>query len=145
MISFSFPKDLGPREWGSELLVAHSLAYTGKVIRMKAGKRGGLQYHRYKGESIYLVSGELLLQYDENTPTPEDDPKGLPWVPRLWERHLYPGSCAYIQPGTVHREIAITDCVIFEVSTPHFDDRVRMEEAYGEKEEGGLPTTGSVE
>jgi hypothetical protein len=31
--------------------------------------------------------------------------------------------------------------VLIEASTPHFNDRVRMEEAYGVESSGGLPST----
>jgi hypothetical protein len=41
----------------------------------------------------------------------------------------------------VHQVRAITDCVFFEASTPHFDDRERLEARYGLPETGGLPTT----
>ena len=35
------------------------------------------------------------------------------------------------RPGTVHRVTAIEDTTILEVSTPHLDDVVRLEDAYG--------------
>jgi len=35
----------------------------------------------------------------------------------------------------------VTDCVFFEASTPHFNDRERMEAQYGLPDTGGLPST----
>ena len=41
------------------------------------------------------------------------------------------GSAFHYVPGTVHRVTAIEDTTILEVSTPHLDDVVRLEDAYG--------------
>ena len=45
-------------------------------------------------------------------------------------------------PRTLH-QTALTDVEIIEVSTPHFNDRVRVEEKFGldPKQYHGLPTT----
>lgn len=43
------------------------------------------------------------------------------------------GSVFHIQPGRLHRLTAKTDCRIFEVSTPHLDDVVRLKDRYGRK------------
>jgi hypothetical protein len=41
----------------------------------------------------------------------------------------------------VHQTEAITDVVYIEASTPHFNDRVRVEDKYGVESTGGLPST----
>ena len=123
------PEDVGPRAWGREILVAHSRGkYTGKILMYNAGAKGGLQYHRLKDETSYLFSGEMLLRYDTGDG-------------HLTETKISAGQSVSIPAGAVHQEEALTDCIIFEASTPVFDDRVRMEEQYGLKREGGLPTT----
>lgn len=129
-VKFFTPEDVGPRDWGREILVAHSkYKYIGKVLFMKAGTKGGLQMHRVKDETGYLFSGELLVRFDNG--------KGY-----LREYTMIAGESIHIPPGAVHQEEAITDCVIFETSNPVFNDRVRMEEVYGlETPEGGLPST----
>ena len=43
--------------------------------------------------------------------------------------------------GLIHQEIALTNCEIIEASTPHFNDRVRVESRYNIKSSKGLPTT----
>ena len=43
--------------------------------------------------------------------------------------------------GGVHQEEAITDCLIIEASTPHCNDRVRVENFYGIEEVKGLQST----
>jgi len=51
------------------------------------------------------------------------------------------GSCFHFPPRSIHQEEAITNCTIIEASTPHFNDRVRVEEKYGLKNTEGLKTT----
>ncbi len=116
------------RLWGQEIVVIHTPDYTGKLLKMKKGTRGGLQYHRTKNEAQYMLSGEMMLEYDKGDGT-------------LSTMTIIAGQSWHIPPGAVHRETALTDCVILEVSNPVFNDRVRVEEKYGEKFDGGLPTT----
>jgi mannose-6-phosphate isomerase len=42
-----------------------------------------------------------------------------------------PGAAFHLEPGTVHRIRALDDTTILEVSTPHLDDVVRLEDEYG--------------
>jgi mannose-6-phosphate isomerase len=42
-----------------------------------------------------------------------------------------PGAAFHMPPGTVHRVTALEDTLILEVSTPHLDDVVRLEDQYG--------------
>lgn len=124
-----FTPEIWLRVWGEEVLVAHIKGVcTGKILKMKAGTRGGLQKHQIKNEAGHLISGEMLLEYDAGDG-------------KITKVTITPGQTILIPTGVVHRETAITDCIIFEVSNPVFNDRVRMEEHYGEKIEGGLPTT----
>ena len=59
----------------------------------------------------------------------------------LREKVVETGSVVHFPPGLVHQEEAITDCEIIEASTPHFNDRVRVEELYGLGAPQGMPTT----
>lgn len=121
------PTDVGPRTWGREIKIAHTDQYLGKVLLMRAGQAGGLQYHAKKIETFYLHSGEAFVDYDlDGTLT------------RLAMRE---GMSVHVPAGAPHRVTAILDCVFFECSTPVFDDRVRVEGEYGEPEVEGLPTT----
>ena len=122
-----FAPQVWPRHWGHEILFAHTPTYIGKVLRMKAGTAGGLQYHVEKEETFYLLDGVAYVDSDVDG--------------KLERVKMTPGQSYHIPPGAVHRVTAITDCVFVEASTPHFDDRVRCEAQYGEPEVGGLPTT----
>lgn len=110
------PQALGPKDWGTELLVAHTPHYTGKVLSMRAGSSGPLQYHEQKDETFYLYSGVAEVTSDAHG--------------ALVTAEMQPGESYHIAPGVVHRVTAISDCVFFEASTPHFEDRVNVEERY---------------
>jgi mannose-6-phosphate isomerase len=47
-----------------------------------------------------------------------------------------PGFAWRVQPGTVHSIEAIEDSLVVEVSTPHLDDVVRLQDRYGRSEPG---------
>tara|TARA_B100000886_G_C20251366_1_gene418948 strand:- start:288 stop:710 length:423 start_codon:yes stop_codon:yes gene_type:complete len=128
-IKFLKPKDMGKRDWGKETLLAFiENKYTLKKLFIKAGKKGGLQYHRRKNECALILEGNLIIRYDNG--------KG-----KIIEKKLKEGDCFHIPPKAIHQEEAVTDCLLIEVSTPHFNDRVRVEKKYGLPEFDGLPTT----
>lgn len=100
------------KPWGKEIWYAHTDNYAGKVLHVNAGHRLSLQKHEIKEETLYLLSGEVLLTYGDQTYT--------------WE----PGHFVHIPPNTVHRFEALEDAVLLEVSTPHLEDVVRLEDDY---------------
>lgn len=122
-------KEVGKRDWGKEIL----LTIIPKKISLKKliinkGKKGGLQFHRKKDECGYIESGKLLVRYENG--------KG-----KISKKILKKGDVFHFPPGAIHQEEALTKCVIIEASTPHFNDRVRVEDKFGIKAQGGLPTT----
>ena len=126
---FQQPQSVGARPWGTETLLALvSSKYSVKYLRIKSGNKGGLQYHRLKDEVAVLISGKLLIRFDLGD--------GV-----LQERILNSGEAVHFPPMLVHQEEALTDCEIVEASTPHFNDRVRVEERYGFGAPEGLPST----
>jgi quercetin dioxygenase-like cupin family protein len=106
------------KPWGHELHWAKTERYVGKVLHVKAGHALSLQYHNIKDETIYLYSGKMLFEYEEE--------KG-----KLTKWEMKPGDVYHVTPKTVHRMTAIEDCDILEVSTPELDDVVRLEDRYG--------------
>ena len=126
---FPSPISVGPRERGEEILLVLSEGnYTMKKLCIKAGKKGGLQFHRLKDEASYIISGRMILRFDDGSGG-------------LSEREVGPGDWFHFPAGCVHQEEAITDVERIEVSTPHFNDRVRVEASYGLQEDFGLTTT----
>jgi mannose-6-phosphate isomerase-like protein (cupin superfamily) len=106
------------KPWGHELWWAHTEHYAGKMIIVEPGHRLSLQYHHQKDETSYLVSGRLLLV--------QADPTGA-----LVETEIGPGHGWRNTPGLVHTIEAIERATVLEVSTPHLDDVVRLDDRYG--------------
>jgi mannose-6-phosphate isomerase len=107
------------KPWGHELIWALTDTYCGKVLFVKAGHALSLQFHREKDESWLVQSGRAKLEL------------GDAGQAALTEEIVGPGSAFHYRPGTVHRVTALEDTTILEVSTPHLDDVVRLEDAYG--------------
>ena len=125
---FSLDKDLGKRDWGTETLIHLAKGqWSMKKLFIKAGSKGGLQYHRIKNEASFLVYGELLIRYAHEG--------------KLLEKILTKGDSIHFPPYCIHQEEAITDCLLIEVSTPHANDRVRVENDFNILDESGLPST----
>lgn len=116
------PREIPDKPWGKELVVAETKDYLGKVLFMQAGHRGGLQYHERKDETFYLFSGKAIVRFDPGN--------------GLVERVMKPGQSYHVPPGAVHQVEAVTDCVFFETSTPIFEDRVNVAQAYGRPDTG---------
>jgi len=124
------PLSNGHREWGSEDIITVSQGnYSFKKLFIRKGCSGGLQYHRWKDETAYLVSGLLKIYYIDKSS-------------EITCILINPGSCVRFRPGCIHKEEALEDCLLLEVSTPHASDRVRCEHLYDVSlPSQGLPST----
>ena len=128
LAKFPIKKRVGKRLWGNEwLLVLIPKVLTLKLLEIKKSNKGGLQFHRKKNECGYILSGKLKVTFQNKSG-------------KLKSKILKSGECFHFPPGSIHQEEAITDCKIIEVSTPHFNDRVRVDGKYG-FEVKGLPST----
>jgi mannose-6-phosphate isomerase-like protein (cupin superfamily) len=106
------------KPWGYEFIYAVTELYCGKILVVRAGQALSLQYHREKDETIYLDDGLAEIELGQLGEPPQSVVVG-------------PGASFRVRPGTVHRLRAIRDCSFLEVSTPHLDDVVRLEDRYG--------------
>jgi mannose-6-phosphate isomerase len=116
---FAFDPQRVEKPWGSELIWALSEDYAGKILFVKAGEALSLQFHNVKDESWYVLEGRARLQLGKVG-------EGV-----LEEQVIVTGEAFRFRPGTVHRVKALDDTSILEVSTPHLDDVVRLEDSYG--------------
>jgi mannose-6-phosphate isomerase-like protein (cupin superfamily) len=106
------------KPWGWELVWAEADAYVGKLLFVRAGQALSLQYHEVKDEAWLVQEGWASLELGEVGG-------------ELETIEIVPGDALRYRPGTVHRLTAIEDTLIVEVSTPHLDDVVRLEDRYG--------------
>jgi len=102
------------KPWGYEIIWAQTENYAGKILYINAGHRLSKQFHQTKEETIYVTKG-LLLNYEADGTITE----------------VRPGEALHINVGQIHRFGAKdSDVEIIEVSTPHLDDVVRLEDDY---------------
>lgn len=106
------------KPWGWELIWAETEHYVGKLLFVRAGEALSLQYHEQKDESWLVQEGRARLELGK--------PGG-----ELEVVEIGPDDTFRFVPGTVHRVTAIEDTLVVEVSTPHLDDVVRLEDQYG--------------
>jgi mannose-6-phosphate isomerase len=107
------PTEIIEKPWGYEEIWAKTDSYVGKKIFIKKGHRLSKQYHEKKEETIYVVEGNLRLQFEEHA------------------QLMIIGQSHHIPPGTIHRFCADRDNVtLIEVSTPELSDIVRLEDDY---------------
>jgi mannose-6-phosphate isomerase len=116
---FSFDPKTVEKPWGSELIWALTEDYAGKILFVRAGESLSLQFHNVKDESWYVLEGRAHLEL------------GRAGESVLEEEVIAAGRAFRFRPGTVHRVTALEDTRILEVSTPHLDDVVRLEDSYG--------------
>jgi len=105
------------KPWGYEIIFAETEFYVGKILHIEKHEQLSLQYHEVKDETVYVATGVLELELQEGE--------------ELVAHALGPGEARRIVPGTTHRMRALETCDVFEVSTPHLDDVVRLEDRYG--------------
>lgn len=111
------------KPWGYELIFTPPhLPYTGKIIHIDAGKRLSLQVHDQKVESWILKSGRAKVLWDNDNG-------------ELIETELQEDQGFTSMVGQRHRLIGITDCEIFEVSTPELGTTYRLEDDYKRPDE----------
>ena len=106
------------KPWGWELVWAEAEAYVGKVLFVRAGQALSLQYHEVKDEAWLVQEGRAALELGEVGGA-------------LETLEISAGDAFRYRPGTLHRVTAIEDTLIVEVSTPHLDDVVRLDDRYG--------------
>ena len=105
------------KPWGHEILWAHTDEYVGKIICIKSGEQLSRQYHKDKEETIFVLTGALLLEIGMGE--------------KLEQIYLKKGQSYHIKRKTIHRFCAVFgDVDLAEVSTPQLDDVVRLEDDY---------------
>jgi mannose-6-phosphate isomerase len=116
------PYRVAPRKvekpWGWELVWAEADDYVGKLLFVREGEALSLQYHEVKDESWLVHQGRARLELG--------DVGG-----DLEPLEISAGDAFRFRPGTVHRVTALEDLLVVEVSTPHLDDVVRLDDRYG--------------
>ena len=115
------------KPWGYEVIYAVTEDYCGKVLFVEAGQSLSLQLHNVKDETIFVHEGCARVEIGDSSDSTCVETVG-------------PGRSFRIRPGVIHRLHALEDTLFLEVSTPHLDDVVRLEDVYGRADAGnGAP------
>jgi mannose-6-phosphate isomerase-like protein (cupin superfamily) len=115
------------KPWGREIWYAEQAAYAGKVLEISAGKRLSLQYHERKTETLYLLSGRVIVTF---RPLVAGETPAAVTVSAEHEHTWEAGQALHIPVHTIHRFAAVTDAVLLEVSTPDLTDVVRLQDDF---------------
>lgn len=105
------------KPWGREEVIEINDKYMVKRLTMWAGHRCSLQYHNFKKETIYVLSGTLKIVQGTSKDT-------------LQETLYRSGDSLTIPPGAIHRMEGVEDSVYLEASTPEMDDVMRLMDDY---------------
>ena len=105
------------KPWGHELIWSHCNKFVGKILYINKGHKLSRQYHEQKEETIFVLTGTLLLELGQGD--------------ELQQVDLKEGQSFHVTPGTIHRFCAPHgDVRLAEVSTPELYDVVRLEDDY---------------
>ena len=111
------------KPWGYELhLVPPDAPYMAKIMHVNAGCRQSMQVHDAKTETYIMLSGRAAVLM-ENT-------KG-----EIVQVEIPTDKGLSTQVGQKHRIVAITDCDVFEASTPEMGTTWRLEDDYARPDE----------
>ena len=98
-----------PKGWGNELIIENNEMYCGKLLKFKKGCKFSMHYHMVKDETWYVEKGEFIYRWID-TETAE-----------VKIVRLYPKDIVRQRPGQPQQLEALTDGIVFEVSTQHED------------------------
>lgn len=113
------------KPWGYELWInGEHPGYVLKKIRINAGTRTSLQYHRYKHETNVIFAGEANIHYKKQTRISNDEAT----LDDIEAIKVLPITSVTVCPDTLHRVEALTDIILCETSTPHLDDVIRIQD-----------------
>ena len=105
------------KPWGKEEVIEINSSYMMKKLTMYAGHRCSTQYHNFKRETIYVLSGKLKIYWGNK-------------IDQLKSRVYKSGESITIPPKLIHRMEAIEDSIYLESSTPEMEDVVRLQDDY---------------
>jgi NDP-sugar pyrophosphorylase family protein/mannose-6-phosphate isomerase-like protein (cupin superfamily) len=103
------------KPWGKEEWIELNEYYCYKRIYINKGYKTSFQYHNEKIETNYIISGiaEIWLENDNGI---------------IEKTEMKDNDHFTVKNKRKHRVIAKTDLILQEVSTPHVDDVIRIED-----------------
>ena len=111
------------KPWGHELWInGQAPTHSFKKIFIKKGNRTSLQFHRKKIETNFLFRGSAELTLSKKN----GKHKKNQILENIYKKKINSGTFVNVNNYAVHRLKAISDILLYEVSTPHLDDVIRL-------------------
>jgi len=111
------------KPWGNEKWInGRGKFYAFKRIFLKKNFKTSLQYHNYKMETNLLFKGKANLVYKKNNKVHNK----MAQKSDLGVKKINSISSVFVMPKILHRIHALSDIILFETSTPHLDDVIRV-------------------
>lgn len=111
------------KPWGYELWInGEKPTYSFKKIFIKKSNRTSLQFHKKKVETNYLFKGKAELTMSKKNGKQNKDLI----LKNIVKNRIKEGNFININNYAVHRIKAISDIILYEVSTPHLNDVIRI-------------------
>ena len=113
------------KPWGYELWInSINTDFAFKKIYIKKGFQTSLQFHNFKRETNLILDGEAKFFYKNN-----DEVKNINIKTRdIGFKKIKKGSIINVYPKIVHRIKALKNLTLYEVSSPHLKDVVRIQD-----------------
>jgi NDP-sugar pyrophosphorylase family protein len=100
------------KPWGYEKVIAYTDKYLTKELYLMKDEGTSHHKHAQKDETMHVISGMVMIKFDDR------------------EVELKKGDTVRIEPGTAHTIQAMENTVLYEYSTPHLDDTIRIKDRY---------------
>ncbi|BAM70635.1 MULTISPECIES: sugar phosphate nucleotidyltransferase [Methanothermobacter] len=100
------------KPWGYEKILINTEKYLTKELFIREGYRTSFHYHEEKDETMYIISGSGYIEFDNR------------------KEYFSKNDTIRIEPGERHSIVAMENTILHEVSTPHLNDTVRVQDYY---------------
>ena len=113
------------KPWGYELWInSLNTDFAFKKIYIKKGFQTSLQFHNYKRETNLVLEGEARLFYKKNNHV-----KNMNVTTKdISSKIIKKGTIINVYPKILHRIKALKNLTLYEVSSPHLKDVVRIQD-----------------
>ena len=100
------------KPWGYEKVLIYTEKYLTKELFIREGYQTSFHYHAEKDETMYIVSGSGYIEFEDR------------------KEYFGKNDTVRIEPGRPHSIVAMENTVLHEVSTPHLNDTIRVNDFY---------------
>ena len=105
-------KNREDKPWGYEKVLIYTEKYLTKELFIREGYQTSFHYHSKKDETMYIVSGSGYIEFEDR------------------KEYFGKNDTVRIEPGRPHSIVAMENTVLHEVSTPHLNDTIRVNDFY---------------